>query len=473
MQEDSLAVCEYSQPDGVFVHSNNPATVERRFNPRKLLKVITAPLLLLVASIAFVSANANHEQMSPLDEYVYIDYLSKVPEQGIVRQGEMTGEFARQYYSCIGVGIFGTIAPDNCSTGEYDKDSDYPFDGKTSAESYTPLYFAATWIAAQPFIWATGGDIVLGGRLAGSLWLAGAAIMLYLGMKRLKISPVARYGAALLLIASPAAWSANTFISTDAPSMFAGASLLYLGFRFLQTGKGSTLLVLGSVIAVALKLQNFMAVVAIALFLLIMFLARKRAPEAIPSLQTTGSGRRIGWVTGLMIVSPLVFQVLWTLLVKALAVGEPTNAGDPSTFGIDALIKEAFRFYGTLNFNALIPAEATIGWALTKLSTWIITAGIIAIIAIEPRFSTRYSLSLAALITILTAGPALALAIRLMQGYYFELPQRYAMSLLPIALALGAALFDKKSETRIAFLAIGGVTFVASLTPYFPGNVFS
>lgn len=466
-------MCDFSQPDGVFVHSNSPTTVERRFNSRKLLKVLAAPLLLLVASVAFVSANADHAKMSPLDEYVYIDYLSKVPEQGIVRQGEMTGEFARQYYSCVGVGIYGTIAPENCSTGDYDEDSDYPFGGKTSAESYTPLYFAVTWIAAQPFVWITGGDIVLGGRLAGSLWLAGAAIMLYFGMRRLSISPPARFGAALLLIASPAAWSANTFISTDAPSMFAGASLLYLGLMFIQTGRGGVLLVLGSVIAVALKLQNFMAVVAIALFLLIMFLARRRSTETLSSLHQSGSGRRLGWVTALMVVSPLVFQVLWTILVRALAVGDPTDAGDPASFGIDALIKEAFRFYGTLNFNALIPAEATIGWALTKLSTWIITAGIIAIIAIEPRFSARYSLSLATLITLLTAGPALALAIRLMQGYYFELPQRYAMSLLPMALALGAALFDKKSETRIAFLVIGGVTFAASLTPYFPGNVFS
>ena len=199
MQEDSLAVCDFSQPDGVFVPSNSPTTAERRINPRKLLKVLAAPLLLLVASIAFVSTNANHEQMSPWDEYVYIDYLSKVPEQGLVHQGEMTGDLARQYYSCVGVGVFGTIAPDNCSTGDYDQDSDYPFDGKTSAESYTPLYFTITWIAAQPFVWITGGDIVLGGRLAGSLWLAGAAIMLYLGMKRLSISLPARFGAALLL----------------------------------------------------------------------------------------------------------------------------------------------------------------------------------------------------------------------------------------------------------------------------------
>ena len=458
-----------NQPDELKLITPDTSTAGRL---KKLLQVIAAPLILLIASIGFVSANANHAQMSLWDEYVYIDYLSKVPEQGIVRQGEMTGELAREYYSCIGVGVFGKIAPDNCQTNSFEADSDYPFGGKTSADAYTPLYFAVTWVVAQPFMWITGGDLVDGGRLAGSFWLAGAAIFFFYGLRRFRLSKTIAYAASLLLIASPAAWAANTFVSTDAPAMLAGASLMYFGLRFVQSGKGSAFLIAISVLSVAFKLQNFMAVVATALFLLLMYVTRNRSQETLPGVQDRSGKKKLLWTVVSMLVLPIIFQALWTVTARAIAVGPGSDAGDPSEFGITSLIKESFRFYGSVNFGIIVPADAVVGWTLAKLSTWLITAGIIAIIAIEPRFSYRYSYALASLATLFLAGPALALAIKLMQGYYFELPPRYGLSMFPIALAMAAALFDKKVETRFALLAIGGVTFVASLTPYFPGAVF-
>lgn len=435
---------------------------------------LAAPLLLILASLVFVVANAPaHTQMSLFDEYVYIDYLAKFPEEGVVRQGEMTGELARQYYSCEGVSPFGKIAPQNCSTHDFSNDVEYPMGGKTSADLYTPLYFGVTWLAAQPFLWFGSADIVEAGRLAGTVWLASASVLLYYAMKRLRVSTITSLAGCGLLIASAAAWWSTTFISTDGSAMTAGAALLLTGLRYLQTGRGAWMLPALSVLAVAFKFQNFMAVVAAAGFLLLTSIGQKRSVHDRPALeQPRTTWRKLVLILGSMFMLPLLFQVCWMLLRSAIAVSAFPDQGVASHLGPAELIMETLKFYGRLGLGFTIPDTATVGYVLAMLATWTIIIGVFAPIAMEPRFSPRYSLGVATFLTLLAAGPALAIANRLTQGYYFSLPPRYGLSLLPLALALVAVTFDRKIETRIPLLALAGVTFAASLTPYFPGNIF-
>ena len=125
---------------------------------------------MLFASVGFVSANVvQQKQISPFDEYVYLDYLSKVPTQGFVRSGEETGDLARQEISCRGVqtyGLYGT----SCDIGAASPDETFPYSGQTGADIYTPAYFAVTWVLAQPLVW-TGVSLLDAGRLVGAVWL--------------------------------------------------------------------------------------------------------------------------------------------------------------------------------------------------------------------------------------------------------------------------------------------------------------
>lgn len=440
---------------------------------QRITRVLVAPLILLVASIGFVSANSDHAQMSPWDEYVYIDYLSKIPTQGIVREGEQTGELARQYYSCNGVGVFGKVAPQNCATDFFGNDLDYPFAGKTTASAYTPLYFAITWVMAQPFIWATGGDIVTGGRLAGSLWLGAAGITLFFTLGRFGVSKLGRYAASMLLIATPAAWTANTYISTDAPSLFAGGAMLLLAIRYAQTGKGAAMIVLTSLFVVALKVQNFIAVVLAILFLLLNYLATRKQLET--RNRSILAGKSTGAILGLAstaLITPFAFQVLWMIIARMIAVSPGPIAGEVMTFGLDELIHESLKFYGSLTLGSIVPAQAAFAWALARVTTWLLIAGTIGIIVVERRSSAAYSLAVSTIVVSLTAGPALAFALWFMSGNYFELPPRYGLSLLPSVLTLAAIMFDKRVESRTVFIGLAGLTYLLSLTPFYPGDVF-
>jgi hypothetical protein len=70
---------------------------------------IIAVFVLFFASLALVGTQVSQsEPFSPIDEYVYFDYVAKVPSQILVVSGEMTGPEAREEISCRGVMIYGT-----------------------------------------------------------------------------------------------------------------------------------------------------------------------------------------------------------------------------------------------------------------------------------------------------------------------------------------------------------------------------
>ena len=133
---------------------------------------VVACLLIVVASIAVVVVHVpKHDTVSPIDEYVYIDYYAKVLDQGIVHRGEETGEYAREYLACHGVRAIGDYPEALCPTEGKGRDAAYPNAGATSAGLYTPLYFAITRVLAQPLVWF-GVELTDAGRAVGGLWLA-------------------------------------------------------------------------------------------------------------------------------------------------------------------------------------------------------------------------------------------------------------------------------------------------------------
>lgn len=441
------------------------------------MKRFFPPALMILASIVFVSANApTHEQMSLFDEYVYIDYLEKFPEQGVIRQGEMTGELAREYYSCQGVEVFGKIAPENCATGDYSVDAQYPMEGTNSADIYTPLYFGVTWLIAQPIMWATGSDLVEAGRLAGAAWLAAAAVLLYFALGRLQLSVTVRVAAPLLMIASVGSWLANTYISTDASALPVGAALFLLALRYVQTGRGPWLLIAVSVLGVALKFQNLMAVASTCLFLLLAWASQRWRKPSLSEVASADQARphllrsSTVLVSVSMLLLSLLAQVAWMTVRASVSLGvrEDPSAGSP--LGLEELVRQSFKFFGKIMNGINVDPNAVVGWALSNAASWVLIAGVLAAVAIEARWSIRYNLAISWLFTIFTAGPALALATFASAGYFFDLPVRYGFSLVPVALAFAAALFDRKIEIRVAFVVLAGATFIFSLTPLYPGT---
>ncbi|UCR88948.1 hypothetical protein [Mycetocola spongiae] len=482
---------------------------------RRIIKILVAPLILVVASGIFVGHHvAAHVQISPIDEYVYIDYFEKSASQLGVAHGEKTGDFARNYLACVGVAPAGPWAPEKCDLGDYSEDSRFPYMGINSADIYTPIYFVTSRIIAAPIQTLLGVDLVTAGRLTGAVWLAASAILIFASLRRLGQKWLFSTAVPFFLIASLPAWWSTTYISTDAVAMFFGALLGYLLIRYLQTRRHGWIIMLVSGLAVLAKFQNLMIVALVTLVLLGDFFYSKylqraqragRILETVPSagndnltafgsvvalpasrarngnsvavdeaprhgagttntaqVQPPRAGRRqlfIGF--GIPLVA-LFSQALWMIIRPYPEGAEDPDQGTATPLGITQLIREAFKFFGSLTEGATGAEPFGASGIIVSLSLgWILIAAILGSTTLSG-FPLLKQISLAFLVTTFIGGPALALATYIAEGYYFVLPSRYGLSLFPIMLVVMAAFFGRFRYWRAVLIALAALCFIVS-----------
>lgn len=424
--------------------------------------------LLAVASLTTVIVHVpNHTTVSPIDEYVYIDYLEKVPSQLVVRRGEETGDFARKYLACHGVRMIGQYPAEMCRAISTEPDEErYPNEGVTSADIYTPLYFATTWVLAQPLMFF-GADLVQAARYIGGLWLALAAVALFASMRRLLVARSLAAAMSLFLVGSlPAYWS-NTYVSTDATSLAAGAVLLYLGVRIVQREISVFWFLLAGVLVTATKLQSFIPVVAVALVLFV------DAWQSTRLESEAGLARRLwAWlkqknvlVAVATLVGSMAAQGVWYVVRSAIAVGEPINQGVSSPLTVTALIGEFFKFMPDLALGAYDPASlGAAAVIIAGVGALLTVGGVVGLIGASKKRTFSSWISISTLTTATFAAPALAVASYFLAGEYVDLVPRYGMALLPIALACAALLFQNRPEFHKYLVVLAAAGFLGSLT---------
>ncbi|MFP3464433.1 hypothetical protein [Leifsonia sp. SIMBA_070] len=440
------------------------AAPRRRVSRRALL----APVLLVIASLLVGIVHVpQHKTLSPIDEYQYIDYLAKVPTQGVVHRGEEAGLYARTQLGCRGLRLLAPTPDDRCSRTVAENDKRFPIDGKTSADIYSPAYFAITWVLAQPLTWF-GVDLTDAGRFAGALWLAAAALLMFYALRRLRLPTPAAFGATLLIVGSlPAYWS-NTYVSTDATALPAGALMLFLATLVDLRGRGIAWFAAGAAFVTLLKVQNLAAVAAAAIFLII------RA--AIPAYRArTG---RWAWIGALFrdrralsavigVVAAFAIQLVWLAFRSAVAVGPAPELGaPPPPLGITQLISQAGSFLG--GAAAGVGDTGTVmrapGLIIQLITTWLAIAGVLGLVIVSRWGRRKAALALATFIAVVVSAPVLTVVTQLSLGTYpFPLPSRYGISLLPFSLACAALLFPKRRVPLGILTGLGVVVYVASL----------
>lgn len=448
-------------------HGTSPESLSRAGSasrhPRLIDWIVCLLLVLVSAGLGVLHVPA-HKTVSPIDEYVYIDYLAKVPKELFVHEGEQTGEFARHYLACHGVRTLGYYPDSLCRHTSSSSDSKFPNSGYTSADLYTPLYFGATWLMAQPLQFIGVHDLVTAGRFAGVTWLAAAAVLLYLGLRRWHIPWHVAGGASLLIVGSlPAYWS-NTYISTDATALFAG-SLMFFGVTLLREGSRAVhwLFILFAVVVSLLKLQNLLAVGVAALYLLANALVRAEGTTLGNRARSFFRDRTV-FVAVAAAVFGVLAQGLWVVIRAASAVGKFPDQGVAVPFGKIAAVREVLKFFPGVSSGAIDPSNLGLqGLVASSLLAWVIVAGVLGVLAMSRRGSQAEMFAGSSLVGALVAGPLLAVASIAGSGYYFALPARYGMSLMPFFLACAALLCSKKSWFGYLLPLTGFVCYVAVL----------
>lgn len=417
------------------------------------LRGVVAPvLILIVASVGFVGYQTSHARaLSPYDEYVYVDYLAKIPTEGIVRTGEETGDAARKALACLGVQWY-TVAVQPCGGADFSDDAIYPYAGHTGADIYTPAYFAVTWVLAQPLTWF-GVDLVEAGRMVGAFWLALGTVGVWLLVRLLRADSLWGLGLGLVVIATPAVYWSTTYISTDAPALAAGAWIGCLGVWAWSRHRAALILLpVAAIVAVLFKLQNLAAVGAVALALLVGVLVERSSADGRPLRRNRlarifTDGRSLSAIAA--VVLALVAQVGWLTYRSALKLPGPGASVDThqQPLTMQALVTESFRFLSSV--GGPVDRSGSFALGISGVLVALTLASLVGLI-VGYRFWGGRGLVLAAplLFVSLLLGPALAFSTRLTVGYYVPLSERYGLPLLALYLALIAVYLDTALRAR-------------------------
>lgn len=431
-------------------------------NFRAWLKFRWVPVVLtIIALLTMGTTIAGHSKaMSPIDEWVYLDYLQKVPTQGIVHLGEPLSQESLGYMACYGQVFFGRDKGLECD-GDYNR-MQFPLLGTTSAQIYTPIYFAPTSFVGYAIHYVTGVDLIMAWRLASSLWLVAGILAFLMVLRLFRVPNVVQLMSGILLISAPFSYMIYSYVSTDAPALLCGSLLVYFGVRFIRGQSRGWPLVVVAAITAATKGTFVLGVALVALMLLVEWIVR-----AVDAARERLEGRRFLkqlftpaqrqfplWAMAMLVAAALV-EFLWIKLIAVLAYAPGVDQGTASDLTVVELLRQSTSFvfpvmstHFVVNGPMGLDAVPVPTFLATPYS-WILVAGLLGGFWALSRKSANRSLMIASGIAVVTFGPLLALLIKYSTGYYFPFGARYAAVLIPALLLIAVIQIRNKWATWI------------------------
>ena len=437
---------------------------------RAWLKFRWVPVVLtIIALVTMGTTVAGHSRaMSPIDEWVYLDYLQKVPTQGMVFEGEPLTQEALGYMACYGQVFFGRDKGLECD-GSYDR-MQFPQEGTTSAQIYTPIYFAPTSFVGYAIHFATGIDLIMAWRLASSQWLVAGLLAFLMVLRLFKVPNLVQFMSGILIMGAPFSYMMYSYVSTDAPALLCGSLLVYFGVRFLRGKSPGWLLVLVAAISGATKGTFVLGVALGALILLVEWIIRavdgtrlKRENGGFLRQLFTRPNTRLPFWALAMLVATAFVEMAWIKLIDILAFAPGVNLGTDKELTVVELLRQSTSFvFGVLETRFAVNGPFGLdGVPLPTFAAapygWILIAGILGGFWALKRNSESRSLIIGATIAVLTFGPLLALIIAYSTESYFSLPSRYAAILIPVLMLIVAIQIRNKWATWL-LLSFGLIT---------------
>ena len=448
-------------------------------NQRFALWLKNSWVAILLVIIAFGYSGAvtfmHTSGLSPIDEWVYSDYLDKVPTEVVVKQGEVIGPEALNRIACDGVVPYGPMGA-QCGAS-YSDVSKFPFEGRTSADAYTPVYFISTWAVGGVVRLITHQDQLTSWRLTSPMWLAGTLLIMVALFRRYHIDPLVTITLGVAFIVSPFAWWTYTYVSTDAPSAFFGALLLLQATRFARHETRGWWLLATSSLAVLFKVTNILEGCLVGLFLVLAWLQ-----EVLRAQKDDGRGVRLGdlrrsislpLIGAAAVAASAITEVVWLEIRHVIAVAPQAGLVPSQPLSRRALAEQLANFLpGTLTSNVVVAggdgyALPVWGWAVAPLS-WLCIAGVLGAFWSAGIRRSHGPIFAATAIASVAFAPMLALALTVSTGTYFPLPPRYGATILPGILLVSALTMRRRLAAWIflayaVMLGIGMLVLTAKL----------
>jgi hypothetical protein len=430
------------------------------------LAAATALVVCVLIPILLVSLQINsNNKFSPFDEAAHLDYVERLSQGNVPRQGEKMLESSMRAIACNGYQgqDFDHLPSCDSSRGSWPDVMKW-----TQHEAIQPpTYYALT----APLRWTAhnilGFDNDLRATRTTSIaWLVLGLVLLWIAGRIMAMSPLVLGSAILILTTSPAVLYFSGTVSNDVTAIFSAGLVAMVGaLAYRRVGGRWQIagLFVAGFFAAALKNTNLLVVLVVALLLGIAAINRRSADEDWASVS-----RRWLRSGGVLLLGGLIAALLWTAIHDHIAL--IAVADDPA---FDALRN------GSRSPGAIISAGVSILWLLTGdpgtvvlaslspatmdqdvldpfyalLACLPIVGGLVALFVSPRRWP--HLLGLVSLAVLCVGGMALALGFVLLYDQDPVAPARYGLSLIPLLmLAFSGSLTGRRAQWATAAFAI-------------------
>jgi hypothetical protein len=432
-----------------------------------ILVLVAGSVLLNVAHVRFYS------ELSPVDELQHIDYLYRAPE--LIRSGDKVQQDAMHEEACRGIANWPVPA---CSdTVRYDP-KDFQELGTNTAAIYTPLYYTITKLVAMPLKWMFGlASLVTAARLVGGLWLAAGLVVTFLVARRFGAHPAPTVAVLLAAAATPNVLLPAATITPDAAALLVGASLVWSVLWWEESPRRRWWFVaLLSLVAVAFKALNIIVVVLVALFLVVRYFQHRFWPTTIDTYDGEPRRRRSAEPTlpqtlaciAAMSVVAIAGAVGFVLFSQANAIASSDGVSMAARISANAFPLEGFLSH----IGVFLQVFYAPGWFVTVPLIGPLVQQVVGLFAFAGTFAAAFlvdrvpraarSLAGSLLVVGVVGAPMIIAFSYISSGMYVPIPGRYALTLVPAALAVSCAAVQRRSA-RVICVVVGGFFYLIVL----------
>lgn len=418
------------------------------------LRALGPALVIFGVTGVLVGAHViSYQKISPYDEGVHYDYLVKMQQGDMVREGDLLGQIAMREIACRGIDYEGIVLP-RC-------DQQLPFDpgqfpnlGYNSADIHSPAYYFVTaWLAKALVVLSPLDSTFIAARLVGILWLGLGLLMAWAICRELGLRTMPT--AIVLLLVTTNTWvlHASSTVNNDATALLAGGSVVLATLRWERGATPLWLVAAAAFVAPFLKVTNAFAAILCGLYLLLNQGARRKE-EGIPS-----GGLAVRRTVLTLVGVSLLAVTSWVVVHAALAspVTSPLESESrASGFDLNLAVPQFLALVTPLSGS--IPTDALGGLAFGAVANLV---GLLIVAAcFAPLLSGSFrgredAVAGAGALSMLLSGPLFFLANYVLFGIEFGVQPRYGLSLVPaLAAALAGALRWRWAVSAVGVFAV-------------------
>jgi hypothetical protein len=274
-----------------------------------LVVCVVAPAVLVGLQI-----DAN-PKFSPVDESAHYDYVNRVADGEIPRQGERLRMDTLREIACKGNAFnVNKLPPCSARTLRYEQ---FPGLAYQYESLHPPTYHAITVALRWPVQHVLGvGDRLTATRAVGIIWLIVGMLIAWAAGRVMGIAPVPLGAALLLLATAPSVIFFYGTVSTDVTAVTTGGALaLAAAIAYRRPGGATYLLLAAGIFAAACKVTNMFTVVILSAAFAVAAIVSRGDHEA-----WTGTVRRWWRDGGVLLAGGVVTSVAWLIIHRSISL---------------------------------------------------------------------------------------------------------------------------------------------------------